>query len=224
QRVPPEPHRIRAVLRAASHFLWHLRHEPPSTKHRLRDRVDIAFHKVEKGNELDSSLRKMWKPSSGNLIVSGAVQVAADNETAYGMTLRNNWEAALHVWIFYFDCSDLSIVEYYKPPDSGPGGRGEATLLAGKQLPIGYGSGGARPFKYHLEGAHSTMLDQDVGFIKIYVSNGKFDLKEITQLSPFQALDPRITGFVDDDTEILWDAVLIPVVQVRPQADGTGRT
>ncbi|VDC04283.1 unnamed protein product, partial [Peniophora sp. CBMAI 1063] len=61
QRVPPEPHRIRAVLRAASHFLWHLRHEPPSTKHRLRDRVDIAFHKVEKGNELDSSLRKMWK-------------------------------------------------------------------------------------------------------------------------------------------------------------------
>lgn len=90
-------------------------------------------------------------------------------------------------------------------------------LLANKQLPIGHGSSGARPFKYFLRESDQSL---DVGFIKIFISTSRSELADIAQPSPLQltAGTARSSDFVDFRTVAAWDTVLIPVVQRRPAA------
>lgn len=108
---------VHHVLRAASHFFWHLRREPKL--HQLRDKVNIEVYKLrlDKAGELDDYLRAPFVPETdgGNLLCRHqqdvVLDVVADNHTVYGIAIKNTSKGALHVWAFYFDCSDLSIGE-----------------------------------------------------------------------------------------------------------------
>lgn len=111
QPVSLEKHRVRAVLSAAARFFWHL-HRAPAER-LLHQRVQVSVHKVkvDESGALDANLLQPFIADSGSLICSGAVEIFADNKTAYGMTVLNGFNAPLCVWAFYFDCSDLSIGE-----------------------------------------------------------------------------------------------------------------
>ena len=81
----------------------------------LRSKVAIEVHKLEEDEEgeLDEYLQSPLVPCGDNLFQAGAVDVVGDNETTYGIKVRNNVNVPLHVWAFYFDCSDLTICEFY---------------------------------------------------------------------------------------------------------------
>ena len=100
--ITPEAKSIYSVLSAASRFHYHLR-RAPQPSHRLKDRFRVEFHELHQTGP--SYIRR-----GENMIGLGSVaHVNVDDKTAYGMTITSDCMEPLHVWAFYFDCSDLSI-------------------------------------------------------------------------------------------------------------------
>lgn len=230
----PESRFIHSILRGASHFFWHLRRCPRN--HPLCEQVDVQVHQLVEDTEaeLDDDLNSPLILSGDNLIRSGALDVVADATTYYGVTVHNKSAVSMHVWVFYFDCSDLSIstcslfllismsidtgtVEYYKPAASGP--HADPILPARGSLSIGYGSGGGRPFSYFLR------LDQelDVGFIKLFISTEYVDLSSIAQRTPFDGKRADGRDIHERSANPVWDAATIAVVQCKPAAKREAR-
>ncbi|KZV59342.1 hypothetical protein PENSPDRAFT_695224 [Peniophora sp. CONT] len=118
---------------------------------------------------------------------------------------------ALHVWVFYFDYSDLSIVELYRPPAWGL--HGEATLPAVGSLFVDHGTNGGKAFSSYLR----ANQDVDVGFFKVFMSTVPIDLSHVEQRSPFETKCPRGIHLKKvTPLGAFWDAITIPVVQRRP--------
>ncbi|KZV62253.1 hypothetical protein PENSPDRAFT_758829 [Peniophora sp. CONT] len=214
---------IHSVLRAASHFFWHLRREP--TTHQLWGDVAIELYtlRVDERGELDRNLRHPYRVHSGNLLdrQDPVLDVVADDSTVYGISLQNTSTRALHVWAFYFDCSDLSIMDYYMPPAVAIAGA-EPPLPPLGSLTIGYGAGGVLPFKYHLQPGQ----DKDVGIIRMFLSTEAVELGHILQLAPCTSElvlpipDSRTRGSSKDapsETSVSWDTFDIVVRQSRPK-------
>ena len=107
----PDMRFIHPVLRAASHFFWHLRRSPQ--KNMLRSKVSIEVHRLEEDEdgELDDELRAPLITRGDNVFRAGVADVVADDKTMYGLKIANTVSVPLHVWAFFFDCSDLSICE-----------------------------------------------------------------------------------------------------------------
>lgn len=80
----------------------------------LRSKGSVEVHTLEQDEEgeLNENLDAPYVPSGANLLRNGVVNVIADTETVYGIKMTNAMTVPLHVWAFYFDCSDLSICEY----------------------------------------------------------------------------------------------------------------
>lgn len=99
------------VLRAATHFFWHLHHAP--SMHRLCGHLGVQIHELGQNEdaELGLDLRRPWTPTGGGIMRDRTVDVVADDGKVYGISVRNQSSVPLHVWAFYFDCSDLSISE-----------------------------------------------------------------------------------------------------------------
>lgn len=104
-----DPQCIVPALRSASHFFWHLRRSPE--KNCLRNRVGVEVHELVEDDEaeLEDDLMPPLVRNGDDLFRGGVVDVLADSEAKYGVTVRNKTSVPLHVWVFYFDCSDLSI-------------------------------------------------------------------------------------------------------------------
>ncbi|VDB92134.1 unnamed protein product [Peniophora sp. CBMAI 1063] len=204
--VMPDSRYILPALRSASHFFWHLRRSPE--KNRLRSKVDVKVHALVEDDEaeLDDDLMPPLVRNGDDLFRGGAVDVVADSKAKYGVTIRNKTSVPLHVWVFYFDCSDLSITEYYRSPTAD-----QPILLPFGTLHIGYGAGGGRPFTYFLREGQ----DRDVGFIKLFISTEYVDLSSIAQGVPFvtdrAAVPPDVP--VSTYPRPIWDTVIITVVQ-----------
>ncbi|KZV62932.1 hypothetical protein PENSPDRAFT_641580 [Peniophora sp. CONT] len=210
QTTKAETRFIHPVLRAASHFFWHLHRSPK--KNLLRSKVTVEVFRIEEDEdgELDEDLQSPLVTRGDNLLQAGVVNVVADHKTMYGVRVINNVSVPLHVWAFFFDCSDLSISEYYKPPVTG---RGAEPNLPGKgELSMGYGAGGGRPYKYFLR----PNQDLDVGFLKLFISTEQVDLSSIEQRSPFITTDPRAPEKEKMKPKPIWDTVPIAVVQRKP--------
>ncbi|VDB88534.1 unnamed protein product [Peniophora sp. CBMAI 1063] len=199
------------ILRAGIHFFWHLHHGPK--KHQLLDHIQPQMYELEldEDGELGLDLRRPYTTSGGSLLQSGRVDITVTDQdrSVYGIAVHNRLKVPLHVWAFYFDCSDLSINEYHRPTAVGRGA--DASLPAEGSLTIGYGDGGGRPFTYFLR----PEQDVDVGFIKLYISTHFVDLSHIEQESPFEVGMPRGSEMTVEHFEGAWDTVLIPVVQHR---------
>ncbi|KZV65119.1 hypothetical protein PENSPDRAFT_690182 [Peniophora sp. CONT] len=204
---------IYSVLNAAAHFFWHLGHSP--MKKTLRRQISVQMFKLMKdGNsKVGRDLRRPWIPYSDNLLRSDIVEVEVEDgrETAYGFMIKSDVQLPLHVWMFYFDCNDLSISEYYRPPVAGRGA--EPSLPANGILPIGFGAGGARPFKFTLKAGQHI----DVGFLRIFVSTEQVDLSRVEQCSPFEKSTIRGIKHLEVEPEAMWDTYTIAVLQHRRQ-------
>lgn len=128
---------VQPVLSAAAKFFWHL-HHAPTRKDDLKGRIEIQVFELEPdfNADLGADLRRPYIAHGDDLARSGVVDVIADDDTPYGIRVRNNFLAPLHVWAFYFNCSTLAIRkshskycsfggyilrhclvdEYYRPP------------------------------------------------------------------------------------------------------------
>ncbi|VDB92293.1 unnamed protein product [Peniophora sp. CBMAI 1063] len=202
-------HGIRPILHSAGTFFWHLFRSP--NKGLLRDQIVSEVHKLLPGSngERDSFMKRLLARHGDNLFLSGSVNIVADDQTAFGITLENHNPVSLHVWGFYFDCSDLSITELYRPPAIGIGA--EPSIPAQGSLSIGYGAGGGRPFTCFTR----SDQDLDVGFLKFFFTTEFVDLGGIAQMSPFEKSRPRNIRRRQPDIGPQWDTISIPVVQHR---------
>lgn len=119
--------------------------------------------------------------------------------------------------------SRILTVDYFTPPAvTNRNVDTEPSLPALGSLTIGYGAGGALPFKYHLRDGQAS----DVGIIKIFISteavDGLGDLQQqpvhtfgvdVPDLSaPLRARATTVTGAAND-ASISWDTYHIVVKQ-----------
>ncbi|KZV73851.1 hypothetical protein PENSPDRAFT_732580 [Peniophora sp. CONT] len=241
---------VQPVLRAAARFPWHLRRKRGHG--RLRSNVVVQVFKTEEDEfgDYDADLRLPFKAVGGDLLSDGRVKVVADRKTPYGIHVTSKFNVPLHIWAFYFDCSDLSITEYYKPAVSGE--QAEPSLPARGTITLGYGASGGRPYRYYLR----EDTKEDIGFIRLFVSTEYIDLSHIQQVSPFSADDPvvamdsassievdvavkRTAGPMEsgdraavqapppternpEGTALVWDVITIAVIQAKPDSkEGT---
>ncbi|VDB92292.1 unnamed protein product [Peniophora sp. CBMAI 1063] len=204
---------IQLVLIAAVHFFWHLFRSPKTSE--LVEHVDVKFFKLKEDvhGELGPDRNRPWavSDSDGDLFESGVVEVVADDDTPYGMAIKNHSASALHVWAFYFDCSTLSVSEYYKPSITGRDGA-EPSLQENGELTIGYGAGGAVPYTFTL----GENQDTDLGFIKLFISTEPVDLSRIEHISPFGRRARNIKRKSRPPAPV-WDTLTIPVIQRKPE-------
>ncbi|KIM22184.1 hypothetical protein M408DRAFT_28909, partial [Serendipita vermifera MAFF 305830] len=191
QQLDLKVEKVRRVLRSAAHFHWHL--------HRTgKDKIPQGMIKIEYVkliSNMDTGT-EITTPQGENLIHEGVVDLVVKKGDMYGMRLTNNYNMDLYVSIFYFDNSDLSIISYYQPPIAA--GDLDPPLLKGESLAVGYGAGGAQPFKYFLPKGR----DLDVGFVKIFISSEPVDLSAVPQASPFE--DTRAPLVEKKKSPILW--------------------
>ncbi|VDB86215.1 unnamed protein product [Peniophora sp. CBMAI 1063] len=204
------PQCIHPVLMAASRFFWHL-HRSPTSGQQLEDRaISLEMHRVVQS-------QPGWRPSydrSGqDLIRSGVINVIPDGRTMYGFTVRNRSDRPLYVWLFYFDCSNLSILEYY-------GSRSKRAIVPGDQILLGDGSTnqGGLPFAFYLPSGQEF----DVGLVKIFVTTEYVDLSWISQDSPSERSDAHCPNIqvaarrdATGDMDARWSTALITILQ-RP--------
>ncbi|VDB86219.1 unnamed protein product [Peniophora sp. CBMAI 1063] len=205
---------IHPVLVAASRFFWHLRRSPTSSE-RLEDGpISIEIYSV-----VNQSLASFWTTSYGrsgeDTVQSGIANVVADGRTPYGITVKNTSHKPLYLWLFYFDCSTLSITEYY-------GSNAKRPIYPGGQLLIGDGPNedyqGGLPFVFWVPPGQEL----DVGLIKTFVTTEDVDLSWIAQASPFEDsgahcsnVQVRARRSTANDEVAQWSTALITVVQ-RP--------
>ena len=87
----------------------------------------------------------------------------------------------------------------------------DAPLCPKGSFPVGYGTGGSAPFKFHLE-KNQTL---DVGYIRVFISTCAVDMSSIAQPSPFTG-PARGMETVPLLPSPQWDVITIAVVQ-RPK-------
>jgi hypothetical protein len=107
-------------------------------------------------------------------------------------------------------------VSYYQPPTSGA--KIDPPLLPKSSVTIGFGAGSGVPYCYSLR----KNQDIDIGHLKLFLSTEYVDLSHVPQHSPFVSV-PRPSPFasvphlgaVGNKSRLIWDTILIPVVQRR---------
>ena len=229
-RVKPTYDDVYPVIWSAAHYHWHLRRNNKSKL--LQNHIQLEFKKLEERGEFDDDFNPIMEPVGENLNVAGVVDIVVDADAMYGIKIVNHSALDLYPCLFFFDSSDLSISEYchdkeesplteihslasyYQPPIAlkkldvplpAKTGKGEPGSLT-----IGYGCGGAVPFSYFTREGQ----DLDVGFLKLFLTTEPVDYSNIPQFSPF-SLDNRATREAKLKPRLIWDTILIAVVQRR---------
>ncbi|KAI0319917.1 caspase domain-containing protein [Amylostereum chailletii] len=201
------------VLHGVAHYYWHLNR--PDRLHDVKNlrpfkgAVSIEFTKLKDSGVLDDEFKSILVPDGPGITpTKGRIDVTADSKTPYGITLTSTAKYPLYAYVFYFNCSNLSITSCYEPPTSRSGGTARGPLRPGCPLTIGYGSEGADPYVYSLDPGQQI----DVGFLKIFLSQSQVDLSWIPQPSPF--VTARVVrSDVKPSVQDAWDTVKITVVQ-----------
>ncbi|KAF7366605.1 hypothetical protein MSAN_00918300 [Mycena sanguinolenta] len=215
------------VLTFAADFFFHLRR---SNNNALARRLELEAYTLEE-KDLDKDLNNLLDgpvlmPSSDNLSTKDKklfVEVSDDVDTEYGFKLVSHSEHNLYVWAFMFDMSSLSIRCIYRPPSAkmkpntmhrnkhaGAAVAADASLLAHRELTIGYGSGGGRPQSFGLK--DDSMVD--VSYLKLFVTIQYVDLSYLEQDSPFGGCAGRTSK--DAPPREVWDTVSLMIVQKKP--------
>jgi hypothetical protein len=88
----------------------------------------------------------------------------------------------------------------------------DAPLRPRGNLTIGYGAGGATPFRYYLR----DEKEMEVGFLKLFVSTEPIDLSKVPQFSPFDKRNRKIKQY-EGKPNGLWHTSLITVAQRATQ-------
>lgn len=118
-KVQPHSHAVKHVLRSAAHFCLNL-HSSPSS-------LEFAKQNVFECYKLDETrYPRAPREEAANVIVTsspdeiagrpstvGTIRLSHDAGGQYGFQLHNRSRHDLYASIFYFDCSDLSICEFF---------------------------------------------------------------------------------------------------------------
>ncbi|KZV76174.1 hypothetical protein PENSPDRAFT_680379 [Peniophora sp. CONT] len=224
------------ALRSAAHFFRHLGSSPltssmlgksPSTsKILLRDHVDVRICELEgsvgisnkgvlvtqlqpTGDFIDTKLCGMFQPTLSH------VSDPDPTQTLYSVDVRNKSGLSLYVWLFYFDCSTLQIIEYYSPPVVS--GRGDAPLppLMKAALPLNYGDAGGVPLAFEVPEGQKL----DGGFLRVFLSTRHINLSNIVQDAVVRPGEPMGAVIMKDLVPVadLWDAITIAVKLEEPR-------
>ncbi|TDL22050.1 hypothetical protein BD410DRAFT_277018 [Rickenella mellea] len=165
------------VLGAASRFQRQLgtTSAMPVTMELRKLRRDHAFSE-------DFELITILTPIGPNLIDDNKVDMVIEPNAVFGATIHNHTSLHLYPYLFYFDCSDFSIIPWYVPPVGADGRHVDPPLPAKSRFSIGYGNDGAPPYEFFLPEGEK----KDVGFFKLYLTTCPTDLSYISQSSAFE--------------------------------------
>ncbi|KAF8887263.1 caspase domain-containing protein [Gymnopilus junonius] len=175
----------------------------------LVNKLGIEFFELEEyeDNE-DGGL--MLRPVDGhrNFYQNGVIDFVPNPNVPCGIKVVNSSKYDLYAYLFYFDCSDLSIAIYN---EAGPMAsyNVDPNLKAATALTFGYGSGGAPALTYHVP-EHQEM---DFGFLKLFVSNKAIDLSHVVQSSPFNSELDRALIMTQRKSYDFWASITVPIIQ-----------
>ncbi|KAK0214569.1 hypothetical protein IW262DRAFT_1515117 [Armillaria fumosa] len=195
---------MRRILQSSADFYWYLHR---SSEGVLSGKVKVECTKLTATGEYTDDLEDILEPDGDNLNNEDIIFIDVDEEAIYGFKILNTGSVPLHVSMFYFDVSDLSISSYYQPGSAQKDVN--VSLPPGESLSIGYGTSGTVPHIYTLRKGQ----DVDVGFLKLFFSTEYLDLSGVVQKSPFT--ESRGGGQVVPQSRCLWDELCIAVVQKR---------
>ncbi|RDB28119.1 putative WD repeat-containing protein C2E1P5.05 [Hypsizygus marmoreus] len=203
-------HLVQKVVRCASHFSYHLTRTGEDFKNVW---MELKTLKSELSADFDQTL----SPIGPNLIENEPATIVVDENARLGMTIYNQTDIPLYPYVFYFDPTDLIILEWYAAPSGAGAGRYttavDAPLPSKSTLSIGYGDGGVSPWQFLLRDGE----DKDVGFFKLFLATAPTDFSSLEQDSPFEENTTRYgqpaAARVPDAES--WGSQLSTVIQVR---------
>ncbi|TFK31409.1 caspase domain-containing protein [Crucibulum laeve] len=172
-------HTIRNIAKSYLHFTNHLTRTGDDFRNVW---MELKALKTEFSDDFDQILT----PIGENMIEDEPATVVVDEMARLGMMINNQTDLPLYPYLFYFDPSDLMIIEWYTPPIGA--GSGTKTSLIDAPLPpkseltIGYGDGGVPPWQFLLREGDT----KDVGFFKLFLTTSPTSFSSIAQESPFE--------------------------------------
>ncbi|KZV61918.1 hypothetical protein PENSPDRAFT_658546 [Peniophora sp. CONT] len=213
---------LRAALRSAAHFFYHLGSSPAANKQGLRDAVSMCLWETVSDVDFSGGIpmpvyQRVTKAfdsrTSGSFHPKVTERGQGDTSVAYGVDVVNVSPKGgfdLFVWLFYFDCSTLEIAPFYGPPDVEDGTANAPLRIGVKEaVPLNYGDAGSTPFEFELPPGRK----RDVGFLRLFISTHYADLSIIAQ-EP--VVEPGRAGHRVEPTNKsslqVWDAITLAVV------------
>ncbi|CAE6403600.1 unnamed protein product [Rhizoctonia solani] len=181
--IPPNVQRVAPILRALSHWSWHL-HRVPDSRPFLKT-IDFEFYKLRYVGDYTEEGSPVLIPDGENLNVDGVVDIVASAGDFYGIKIVNRSIRDLYAYVLEFSPLNLSIVP--RTTTSVWSNSSDPTLPRNVPLTIGYGSGGQDPLMFGV----SEGQDIDIDFFKLFVTTSPTDLQSFQQVSPFEG---RTTG------------------------------
>ncbi|PVF95451.1 hypothetical protein CPB86DRAFT_875672 [Serendipita vermifera] len=132
----------------------------------------------------------------------------------YGIRITNNSNIQLYPHLFLFDCSDLSIEIYYRPPVVNSEDKDAPLQPCGGLLTLGYGTGGVRAWRHSVRekeiyregGVLQDAQDLDVNIFKLFLTSRPMDLTFMEQGSPFFG-DNRVAKRMTSPKVDVWATV-----------------
>jgi hypothetical protein len=167
----------------------------------LNDEFDVVFHPVGK-----------------NLIEEEPAKIVVHETVGLGMTIYNDSAVALYPYLFYFDPTDLTIIDWYMPPFGAGAGslttRVDTPLPPKSKLTIGYGDGGATPWQFMIPPGET----QDLGFFRLFLSTRPAYFENIMQeITPFLSGSSRSAkpATVEPPEVETWAVQTVTVIQLE---------
>jgi len=199
------------VVKSSLHFYHHL------TRPGSEDFRNVWMELKILREELSEDFDRVFTPIGKSLIEHEPATIVVDEFAPLGMTIFNQTDLSLYPYLFYFDPTDLTIVEWYTPP-FGAGPRHltkiDVPLRPKSKLTIGYGAGGVPPWHFMFREGDK----KDIGFFKLFLSTRPAHFSNILQQSPFE-IDTLRAGQVGAPeppvAEILWGTKLVTIIQVE---------
>jgi hypothetical protein len=99
---------LHRILRAASHYHFHLNLNQPNNK--IKDLIKIEFFPLKE--EYNDDGDEVYSPGGDNMHRGGRIEYEVDEDTKYGMKITNNTPWSLHFSCLFFDHADFSISEF----------------------------------------------------------------------------------------------------------------
>ncbi|TDL21762.1 hypothetical protein BD410DRAFT_789541 [Rickenella mellea] len=153
----------------------------------------------------DYKLISVLTPMGKNLIDDNRVDMVIDPNAEFGAMIQNRTNLPLYPYLFYFDCSNFSIIPWYVPPTGMDGRHVDPPLLPESTFPIGFGNDGAPPYEFFLPKGEK----RDVGFFKLYLTTSPTDLSCISRGSAFESA--RGAGASRQIHPDIWGSKLVTV-------------
>ncbi|KAH7337331.1 hypothetical protein B0J17DRAFT_460706 [Rhizoctonia solani] len=212
--VPTEFQDVYHVISSAARFIWHLERFPQSRP--FQAGVKVEFYKLKESGKYEETGSPILEIDGDDLNERGVARVTVDNEDRYGFHIINTTSRDLYAYLFYFSVTTLAITSKFLPVIGS--GQVDPSLPIGATLPLGYGSGGVKPFQFSLKRGEPL----DVGVFKLFLATAPIDLGSIEQPLPFRIEPRRLIGENEAKHQFatlqvgIWDAITMELELTEP--------